>query len=111
LNIPGVPSGLPVSAALVVADTATTASAQSAGIAGGAATTPYATPAPVRCQTQATSSAVSLAVSGSAKIEFEKGEQLFAAGLVAARAGTEATSQAWGSTPAKARIKSPTRAA
>jgi len=35
-------------------------------------------------------------VSASAKIEFEEGEQLFAAGAVAARAGTAATSQAVG---------------
>src|SRR5882672_9779437 len=87
-------SPLPVGATLIVADTATRASAQSTGIASGAGEDTIRNTGTV--QTQAKASAVSLAVSGQANIEYEKDNKLFTVDAVAARAGTEATSQAVG---------------
>ncbi len=91
--IPGHPP-IPLGATLIVADTDTKASAQSTGIGGGAGDDIIRNTGTV--QTQAKASAVSLAVSGSAHVEYEKGDKLFTVDAVAARAGTQATSQAVG---------------
>ncbi|MFM9881887.1 MAG: autotransporter domain-containing protein [Burkholderiales bacterium] len=88
------PSGIPLGASLIVADAATTASAQSAGIKGGAGDDTVRNTGTV--QTQATANAGALGVSASANVEYEKGEKLFTLDAVAARGVTAASSQSVG---------------
>ena len=88
------PQLIPVSAGLTAADVATTASAETVGIAGGSGDDSIRNTGQV--QTQATANGGAVGVAVTANIEYEKGESSFGLDVTAARAVTESTAKAVG---------------
>ncbi|HUL91104.1 MAG TPA: hypothetical protein VLV56_02050 [Burkholderiales bacterium] len=88
------PQLLPVSAGLTAADVATTASAETVGIAGGSGDDAIHNTGQV--QTQATANGGAVGVAATVNIEYEKGESSFGLDVTAARAATDATARAVG---------------
>lgn len=86
VDLPGSPGGIPLGVTLIVADTETSATAQSRGIVTGTGADNIHNVGSVNAQ--ATANGGAIGISGSANIEFEQGEKLFTLDTVFARAGT-----------------------